>query len=425
MRSLVVSFAFPWPATTGARMRLANAVAGLAAAGEVELLSFVSAGRLAPGTDDPCVVPTDAPVLRAHVLPRARPSAPLPRRLVATATQRMPLKLTATDWTEQRAAVQKLLAEGGHDVVWLYHSQSWLAVGVAADGVPVVVDVDDLEDEKALARSRLRPRRGGAGARVRGAAAVGAARLDARAWRDVQRRVVSTAAGVVVSSELDRDRLGRSDARVIPNGYDAPAAPAGGSASPPTILLQGSLSYEPNLDAARLLVEEVGPHLWRGRPDVVIRLVGRADERARALARPGRVVVTGFVPDIRDELARATVIAAPLRFGGGTRLKILEGFAHRVPVVATTMGVEGIAARDGEHLLVRDDPREFADACLGLLEDAEDRRRLADAAARLFAERYDWASIQPLFAEAARAAVESAARPEPGQRQPRSRPSSS
>lgn len=405
MRSLVVSYAFPWPTTTGARMRLRSVVEGLAGAGEVELVSLVSADRLAPGSDDPCLVPPGAPIVRAHVLPRARPTAPLLRRLVSTVVERVPLKLTASDWSEQRAHLRQVLAVGGHDVVWFYHSQSWLAVGPATGPAPVVVDVDDLEDHKALARGRLRPRERGMVPRVRGAAGLAVAHLDARAWRAVQRRVLATAAGVVVSSELDRERLGGVGVRVIPNGYDAPDEPARGAASPPTILLQGSLRYEPNLDAARFLVEEVGPHLWRRRPEATIRLVGRADERGHALARPGRVVVAGFVPDMGTELARATLVAAPLRFGGGTRLKILEAFAHRIPVVTTTAGVEGIAARDGEHLLVRDDPVAFADACLQLLDDEDARRRLADAAARLFAERYDWASIRPMFADAAREAV--------------------
>ena len=72
------------------------------------------------------------------------------------------------------------------------------------------------------------------------------------------------------------------------------------------------------------------------------------------------------------------------------RVKILEAFARGIPVVSTTIGVEGIDARAGEHLLVADDPREFADAVLRLLRDPVLAARIAAAGRRLVEERYDW-----------------------------------
>ena len=85
------------------------------------------------------------------------------------------------------------------------------------------------------------------------------------------------------------------------------------------------------------------------------------------------------------------VIVAPIRFGGGTRLKILEALAHRMPLVSTTMGAEGIDVVDGTHALLRNDPKGFADAVLLLHRSAELRDRLTANGAALFAERYEWA----------------------------------
>ena len=84
----------------------------------------------------------------------------------------------------------------------------------------------------------------------------------------------------------------------------------------------------------------------------------------------------------------------PVRYGSGTRVKILEAFAHRIPVVSTTIGAEGLDVTDGLHLLIADDPDSFADRCERLLTDADLRRQVVDAAERLFEERYTFAAAQ-------------------------------
>jgi glycosyltransferase involved in cell wall biosynthesis len=89
------------------------------------------------------------------------------------------------------------------------------------------------------------------------------------------------------------------------------------------------------------------------------------------------------------ELAGAAVAVVPVRFGSGTRVKILESFAHRIPVVSTTIGAEGLEVEDGVHLLLADDPAQFAAATVRLLRDAELRLRLTSAAEKLCLNRYD------------------------------------
>ena len=83
------------------------------------------------------------------------------------------------------------------------------------------------------------------------------------------------------------------------------------------------------------------------------------------------MTVVGQVPDIDTELARADVVLVPIRFGSGTRLKILEAFAHRIPVVSTSLGAEGLDAVDEHHLLIADTPNAIAAACARLLEDED------------------------------------------------------
>jgi len=101
------------------------------------------------------------------------------------------------------------------------------------------------------------------------------------------------------------------------------------------------------------------------------------------------VTVVGEVPSMTTELAMASVAVVPIRYGGGTRVKILESFAHRVPVVSTTLGAEGLDVQDGVHLLIADDPDEFAAATVRLIGDAALRARIAGEAEKLYLERYD------------------------------------
>ena len=170
---------------------------------------------------------------------------------------------------------------------------------------------------------------------------------------------------------------------VVFNGYDAPDAPLGRPrvGRPATLLFVGLLTYPPNVDAARYLVAEVAPRLWTCLPDTVIRLVGKADGRVRELHDPPRVLATGWAENMSTELARADVVVVPVRYSSGTRIKILEAFAHRIPVVSTRAGVAGLDALGDQHLLVADAPGAFADACREALTDDQLRVRLADAAA--------------------------------------------
>ena len=183
------------------------------------------------------------------------------------------------------------------------------------------------------------------------------------------------------------------DTRAFP-----PAPPA--VEEPGLILLVGFFGHAPNVDAARWFVGDVLPRVRVARPAAHVALVGREPPPAvRALADPRVVEVTGFVPDLRPWLARAQVVVVPVREGGGVRGKVLEAWAAARPVVATERGVAGLAARDGENVLVADDVVTFAAHVARLLGDAELRRRLG-AAGRATAEaRYDWDAIAAAHAE--------------------------
>ena len=102
--------------------------------------------------------------------------------------------------------------------------------------------------------------------------------------------------------------------------------------------------------------------------------------------------VTGSVPDVRPYYEQATVFIVPLRLGGGTRLKIVEAMAMGLPVVSTTIGVEGLDVRPGENVLIADDAASFTDGVLRLLRDPDLRDRIAEGG-QVLARRYDWTTL--------------------------------
>jgi glycosyltransferase involved in cell wall biosynthesis len=159
----------------------------------------------------------------------------------------------------------------------------------------------------------------------------------------------------------------------------------------PAILFVGLFLYPPNADAARWMVEEIVPSVRAILPNCSLYLVGGgASRRLRHLGRRPGVFLTGRVDDVAPYYARCQVATAPLRSGGGTRLKILEAMAYGRPVVSTTVGAEGLPVKNGEHLLFADTAQDFVRASVSLLLDPELRNRLRRNA-RSFVERgYRW-----------------------------------
>lgn len=183
---------------------------------------------------------------------------------------------------------------------------------------------------------------------------------------------------------------------VVPNGVDlASYTQTQEAPQPPTLIFTGSFRYFANHEAMVWFVGQVLPRIQTVEP--AARLVITGDHADLPLPLAPNVILTGLLPDVRPWLARAWVSVVPIQQGGGTRLKILEAMAAGVPVVTTTKGTQGLAARHEEHLLIADSADAFAAAVLRLLHDPALRQRLANNACQLVRERYDWSAILPSF----------------------------
>ena len=205
-----------------------------------------------------------------------------------------------------------------------------------------------------------------------------------------------------VASNRERVLLSKAapqfrDCHVIPNAINLKEYQPVSAKSSNDLIFTGSLRFEPNFQAMEWFVREILPRIVEQVPDVRLRITG--DVPSRALTSTRHVIQTGRLHDIRPALAASAVSIAPIRTGGGTRLKILESLALRTPVVATSKAMEGLEAKNDEHLLVANEPTDFAYAVVRLLCDRRRARRLAENGYRLVLKHYDWAGVLPRFLE--------------------------
>ncbi|MCE9531874.1 MAG: glycosyltransferase family 4 protein [Planctomycetes bacterium] len=199
-------------------------------------------------------------------------------------------------------------------------------------------------------------------------------------------------------SELDarlmHDRFGAQKISVVDNGVDtAYFEPTGQEQRDPyRILFLGSLDWRPNLDGVRVLLDEIFPSVRQKEPRASLQIVGRRPAewlRQAVVNRPG-VELHADVADVRPFLRSAGMLAVPLRFGGGSRLKILEALVIGLPVVTTRVGVEGLCLEPNHHVTVADDSVEFSKAVLDTMRHPLNSQKQAERGRSVVLERYDW-----------------------------------
>jgi glycosyltransferase involved in cell wall biosynthesis len=244
---------------------------------------------------------------------------------------------------------------------------------------PVYFDMNDIPHRLLLRRQRMRSGLGRLSACLR---------LPSLLW--VERRMASVARRTFVCSDLDARYLGTRwrlpRISVVPNAVAIP--PRAPVPAEPRVLFVGTLDYPPNTEAAELLATRIWPLVRRERPDATLRIVGRAPERVPcSRCPPDNVTFTGYVEDLSPVYRDTRLVCAPIRVGAGTRVKLVEAAANGRPIVATSLGAEGLNLRHGREILLADRPRELAAHCVRLLRDHAECRRLGEAA-RGVAERH-------------------------------------
>jgi sugar transferase (PEP-CTERM/EpsH1 system associated) len=387
MRILYLSLRECWPPNSGARLRDYHLARQLA--GRAELTYF---GMRAPNDEPSVPPPPSSGFADAQTITRERPYTPakLARGLLGP----HPVSVLNYWSSSMASAIDRTLRLERFDTVQLegVHLVRYVPVIRAADpSTAIVADWHNIESELLQRYARNNSSL--------------AKRLYAQRTAYLVERAESTLLTqcdrhTVVSDRERETLMHRAPAAVVetlPNGvdvrfFDQVAAPDGLEPKR-EILFVGSMDYHANIDAVQWMVREAWPLVRRRCPGLQLTIVGREPSLAvRALAAED-IQITGTVEDVRPYYQRALAVVVPLRVGSGTRLKILEAMAARVPVVSTPLGAEGLAVENAVNVLLAGTGDEFAGAISQLASTPDLRLRLVREGHRLVETLYDWTSL--------------------------------
>lgn len=206
-----------------------------------------------------------------------------------------------------------------------------------------------------------------------------------------EKKAVRLSAETYVCSGKDRQLLerefGARNVAVVPNSVSMPDYTP--PATDPVLLFLGS-DYGANLEAADYMARQIWPRVYEAMPSARLIIAGISKGMlGRDIPGTPGIEVPGFVENLDGLYAESRAVVTPILVGGGTRFKIIEAGGYGRPVVSTTVGMEGIDLAPGPEIIVRDDPKEFASACVDLLSDAALGERIGLAAREKVAARYD------------------------------------
>ncbi len=389
MRVMLLCHRFPYPPSSGAKIRSYHILKHLAQEHEVTLAApFRSPqereeGR---GIEDQChrVLAEEIPPLAARL------------RMIGNLMNRTPSSMGYFLSPRLLHRVREELAARTYDLV-LAHSSSVAPYVADVRGPAKILDFVDMDSQKWLEYAKVRPFPLSLGYRIEGT------KLR-RAEEELARKFdACTCATPFEAQTLESYGTG-VPAEWFPNGADVEYfRPSAEPYDPDTICFVGKMDYFPNSDCMVDFCARTLPLLRARRPGIRLLIVGSDPTPAvRRLARIPGVTVTGAVKDVRPYVVRSAASVAPLSIARGTQNKILESLAMGVPVVSSEVAARGVDCVAGEHILVASTPEGNADAILRLLEDPAERRRFAEAGRARILSHHTWSRAMRRFGEIVR-----------------------
>lgn len=382
---LLVTPTCPVPPTAGAPLRTSGWLRAAASAAELAVATLIRTPEEAAALAELRALVQHVVAVPAHRTAPAR----LCDRVLAAVTGR-PLPVVAGASRQLRLAIERLIADWPPDVVQLEQLAAAPYLELARrPRCAIVYSAHNVESRVVAGPPEGRSR--STMAHVRRTAA-----LETTMATAADRVVAVTAAEAAWFAARGATAVTIANALWL---EDLPLRRGISDEDPPTLLFVGHLAYPPNRDAALRLVRDILPRVHSHDPRVRCVIAGRRPPReVRRLIRHGVDIVADSL-DLGALWAQASVFVCPLRWGGGSRLKLIEAAARGVPIATTRAGVEGLELRAGEDVTVADDDVGLAAATLELLADPGLAGRRAQCARRRVEAHHDWHQLTPRVRE--------------------------
>lgn len=389
---LFLTGAAPYPLTTGAKIRTFNLLKALAGEFEIHLLTVLTSEA------ERTYVPIwEKAGLVCHYLTSDRMDSPMGKRLDALSSFMLSEPYLTRHYTFRayRKQIELLMSDVSYDVIH-------------CDSISLTGNLEGLDKNRLVLTEHNIEQIIWAGyvEHASGSLTKVFYQNQYRKVKRLEESLVKTYGHVVTVSEEDKRRLALTfppdGIVVVENGVDPHAYRTDVAlGARKGLVFTGSLDWHPNIDGLRYFADDIYPCLKTKCPDCTVAVVGRRPTQSlkdRLAALPGTTLYAD-VPEIQPFLHQARVMMVPLRIAGGSRLKILEAMASGLPVVATSKGAEGLAVKDGENIIIRDDPERFADGVERLCRDDDLWKIISQRGRALIEERYAWDKVaRPLAA---------------------------
>lgn len=379
MKILFLTYDLPYPLNSGGKIRAYYLLKSLAQNHQITLFSFYRQ------EEQKKYVPDLKAFCHQVFLFKRRPAWSW-QNLVKTFTSNLPFTSATYYNSKLAAALSKELQSNKYDLVHFesYYPALYLPL-VKKIGIKTVLGNENLEYQvyERYANQKPFPLR-----EILKIEVLRMRRYEENLWRQADFNIAAS-----VTDARRIEKVTGQPCPIIDNGAEvAKLTKTQSNTDGKTLLFVGNLKYQQNNDAIRYFLNKIYTHL-KGR----VRFILVSGYQPKWLEN---YLADKNIEFIKDEFTQAgkffslaDLLVVPNRIGGGTRLKIIQAMAAGLPVVTTSVGIEGIAAVPGKEVVVVDKPEDFADKVIDLLNNVKKRQGIATAAKKLAAEKYDWGKI--------------------------------
>ncbi|MBR4391558.1 MAG: glycosyltransferase [Bacteroidales bacterium] len=206
-----------------------------------------------------------------------------------------------------------------------------------------------------------------------------------------------------IISEPDRQLFPHPDKDqilIIPNGVDHDFFKPQEREKKYDLVFTGNMSYAPNVNAVEYLAEEILPHVWKQLPEVKMYIAGASPDPRVKKAACDRIIVSGWLDDIRDAYAQSKVFIAPMRIGTGLQNKLLEAMSMRLPAITSPLANASLGAIPNQEILIGNNAEEMAQNIITLLTDTAKAEQIAQAGYDFTNRVYDWGKATAIMEKA-------------------------